>query len=169
MAERHAAGARHETIFTLEATPIKFGPGAAEEVGWELKRRGVRRTMLVSDPGVARLGITGRVQELIEAEGIACEVFDRARVEPTLASFQEAAEFAREGNFDGFVGVGGGSSLDTAKVADLLATHPAPILDYVNPPIGGGGQPPPPFRPPVAVPPTPGAGPQAPSVALPHI
>src|SRR5919204_5578674 len=158
MAERHEPGARHETIFTLEATPIKFGPGAAEEVGWELKHRGVRRAMLVSDPGVARLGITGRVQELIEAEGITCTVFDRAYVEPTLASFQEAAEFAREGNFDGFVGVGGGSSLDTAKVADLLTTHPAPILDYVNPPIGGGRKPPPPPPPPLARPPPPGAG-----------
>src|ERR687885_2635164 len=162
MAERREPGGRHETIFTLEATPIKFGPGAVEEVGWELRRRGVRRAMLVSDPGVARLGITGRVQELIEAEGIACEVFDRARVEPTLASFQEAADIASEGDFDGFVGVGGGSSLDTAKVADLLATHPAPILDYVNPPIGGGGGPPPPLRPPDAGPPTTGAGSEGP-------
>ena len=97
MAEHHESDVRRETIFTLEATPIKFGPGAVEDVGWELKRRGVRRAMLVSDPGVARLGITGRVRELIEAEGIACAVFDRARVEPTLASFQEAADFAREG------------------------------------------------------------------------
>ena len=166
MAERREPGGRHETIFTLEATPIKFGPGAVEEVGWELKRRGVRRAMLVSDPGVARLGITGRVRELIEAEGIACEVFDRARVEPTLASFQEAADFAREGVFDGFVGVGGGSSLDTAKVADLLATHPAPILDYVNPPIGGGRKPPSPLRPLIAVPTTAGTGSEATSVAI---
>src|SRR5881275_771845 len=98
MARRHEPGSRHETLFTLEATPIKFGPGAAEEVGWELKRRGVTRAMIVSDPGVARLGITGRVLELIETEGIACAVFDRARVEPTLASFQEAADFAREGD-----------------------------------------------------------------------
>jgi hydroxyacid-oxoacid transhydrogenase len=166
MAERHEPGARHETIFTLEATPIKFGPGAVQEVGWELKRREVRRAMLVSDPGVAGLGITGRVQELIEAEGIACTVFDRAHVEPTLASFQEAADFAREGDFDAFVGVGGGSSLDTAKVADLLATHPAPILDYVNPPIGGGRKPPSPLRPLVAVPTTAGTGSEATSVAI---
>src|ERR687885_1667123 len=165
MAERREPGGRHETIFTLEATPIKFGPGAVEEVGWELRRLGVRRAMLVSDPGVARLGITGRVQELIEAEGIACEVFDRAHVEPTLASFQEAADIASEGDFDGFVGVGGGSSLDTAKVADLLATHPAPIIEYIYPPVGSGRKPPSPLKPLLAIPTTAGTGSEATEIA----
>src|SRR5438046_1782995 len=64
------------------------------------------------------------------------------------------------------VGVGGGSSLDTAKVADLVATHPAPILDYVNPPIGGGRKPPSPLRPLVAVPTTAGTGSEATAVAV---
>jgi alcohol dehydrogenase class IV len=41
----------HETIFTLEATPVKFGPGASQDAGWELKRLGVRRALLVTDPG----------------------------------------------------------------------------------------------------------------------
>ena len=49
----------HEQIYTLEATPIKFGPGAAEETGWELKRIGVRRVMVVSDPGVIPPGSPG--------------------------------------------------------------------------------------------------------------
>jgi hydroxyacid-oxoacid transhydrogenase len=68
------AGNGHETVFTMEATPLKYGPGAAEEVGWEVKRLGVSRVMLVSDPGVVKAGITPRVQELIEAEGIEVEV-----------------------------------------------------------------------------------------------
>ena len=68
------AGNGHETIFTMEATPLKYGPGAAEEVGWEVKRLGVSRVMLVSDPGVIEAGITGRIQELIESEGIEVEI-----------------------------------------------------------------------------------------------
>ena len=50
------AAREHETIFTLEATPIKFGPGAAADAGWELKRLGVKRALLVTDPGVAAIG-----------------------------------------------------------------------------------------------------------------
>ena len=77
---------------------------------------GVRRVMLVSDPGVVKARITARIVESIEAEGIEVEVWDRSRVEPTADSFQAAADFAVEGDFDGFVAVGGGSSIDTAKV-----------------------------------------------------
>src|SRR5918993_5710240 len=132
------AGNGHETIFTMEATPLKYGPGASEEVGWEVKRLGVKRVMLISDPGVIEAGIPPRIRELIEAEGIEVELWDRARVEPTADSFQEAADFAAEGDFDGFVAVGGGTSIDTAKVSDLIATHGGEIIDYVHPPISGG-------------------------------
>ena len=54
----------HETVFTLEATPIKFGPGSSADAGWELKRLGASRVMVVSDPGVIRAGITERVVAL---------------------------------------------------------------------------------------------------------
>jgi alcohol dehydrogenase class IV len=156
----------HETIFTMEATPIKFGPGASQDAGWELKRLGVKRAMVVSDPGVIAAGITERVLERIHAEGIETELFDRVRVEPTDASLQVAADFAVDGGFDGFVGLGGGSSMDTAKVADLVSTHPGPIMDYVNPPVGGGRKPPAPLKPLLCVPTTPGTGSEATSVAV---
>ena len=156
----------NETIFTLEATPLKYGPGASEEVGWEIKRMGVSRVMLISDPGIVKANITPRIQELIEAEGIEVEVWDRSRVEPTADSFQEAADFAKEGNFDGFVAIGGGSSIDTAKVSDLISTHGGEIIDYVNPPIGGGKKPPSPLKPLLAVPTTAGTGAEATTVAI---
>src|SRR4051812_26585730 len=155
-----------ETVFTLEATPIKFGPGASKDIGWELKRLGVKRAMVVTDPKVRGAGITDPLVELIENEGIDTEVFDRVRVEPTAESFQEAADFAVDGEFDGFVGIGGGSSLDTAKVADLVSTHPVPIMDYVNPPVGGGKKPPAPLKPLLAVPTTAGTGSEATTVAV---
>jgi alcohol dehydrogenase class IV len=160
------AAHEHETIFTLEATPIKFGPGAAADAGWELKRLGVKRALLVTDPGVAAIGHPERIRASIEDEGIEVVVYDRARVEPTLDSFQEAADFARDAQVDGFVSVGGGSSIDTAKVADLITTHPAPVMDYVNPPVGEGRKPPSPLRPHLAIPTTSGTGAEATTVAV---
>ena len=93
-------------------------------------------------------------------------VYDRARVEPTLDSFQDAADFALEAKVDGFVSVGGGSSIDTAKVANLITTHPAPVMDYVNPPVGEGRKPPSPLRPHLAIPTTSGTGAEATTVAV---
>ena len=134
--------ASHETIFTMEATPIKFGAGAVADAGWELKRLGVERAMLFTDPGVAATGHPDRVREAIEAEGIEVVVYDQCRVEPTIDSFQRACDAALEAEVDGFVSVGGGTGIDTAKVADLITTHPAAVMEYVNPPVGGGKKPP---------------------------
>ena len=156
----------HETIFTMEATPVKFGRGASAEAGWELRRLGVRRAMLVTDPGVAAAGYPERIQRAIEAEGIEVVRYDRSRVEPTIDSFQAAVDYALEHEVDGFVSVGGGSSIDTAKVANLVSTHPAPVMDYVNPPMGEGRKPPFPLMPHLAIPTTSGTGSEATTVAV---
>jgi hydroxyacid-oxoacid transhydrogenase len=155
-----------EQVFTLEATPLKYGRGAAGDAGWELERLGVKRAMLVSDPGVVAAGITGRVREAVEAAGIETAVWDAARVEPTAESFGEAAAFAADGGFDGFVGIGGGSSIDTAKVSDLISTHGGEIMEYVNAPVGEGRKPPAPLKPLLAIPTTCGSGAEATTVAI---
>jgi hydroxyacid-oxoacid transhydrogenase len=77
-----------------------------------------------------------------------------------------AADHAVAGNYDGFVGVGGGSSIDTAKVANLIATHGGEIMDYVNAPVGGGRKPPGPLKPLLAIPTTAGTGSEATTVAI---
>src|SRR3954468_4903947 len=118
-----------ETIFTLEATPIKFGPGSVSDAGWELRRLGFSGALLVTDPGVALAGHAETVRASLAEAGIEVVVYDRSRVEPTLDSFQAAADFALEGEVDGFVSVGGGSAIDTAKVASLIVSHPAPVMD----------------------------------------
>jgi hydroxyacid-oxoacid transhydrogenase len=157
---------RHETVFTMEATPVKYGPGAAAEAGWELKRLGVSRAFLVTDPGVAAAGHADRVRESAAAEGIEVVVYDRARVEPTLESLEDACAAAADSGADGFVSVGGGSAMDTAKVANLVTSHPAPVMDYVNPPVGEGRKPPTPLRPHLAIPTTSGTGSEATTVAV---
>jgi hydroxyacid-oxoacid transhydrogenase len=155
-----------ESVFTFEATPIKFGPGAVDDAGWELKRLGVTRALLVTDPGVLAAGHPDRVRQAIEREGIEVVVYDRARVEPELDSFQDAADFALDAGVDGFVSVGGGSAIDTAKVADLIVSHPASVMEYVNPPIGDGRAPTGPLKPHLAIPTTCGTGSEATTVAV---
>jgi hydroxyacid-oxoacid transhydrogenase len=120
----------------------------------------------VTDPGVAAAGHPERVRAMIAAAGIDVVVFDGARVEPTLESLEQAAAFARDAGADGFVSVGGGSAIDSAKVANLVVSHPAPVMEYVNPPVGAGRRPPAPLRPHLAIPTTAGTGSEATTVAV---
>ncbi|EID53379.1 hydroxyacid-oxoacid transhydrogenase [Saccharomonospora xinjiangensis] len=148
----------HETVFTWGATPLKFGAGAADEIGHDLAQQGAKRVLIVTDPGVAATGVPERVAEAARAGGLTAEIYDGVRVEPTDVSVLHAVEFARQSVWDGFVGVGGGSAIDTAKAVNLLTTHPADLLDYVNKPIGSAKAPPGPLKPLVAVPTTAGTG-----------
>jgi len=88
------------------------------------------------------------------------------QVEPTDGSFQDAARFATEGRFDGFVSVGGGSVIDTCKAANLYSTYPADFLAYVNAPIGEGRAVPGAVKPHIACPTTCGTGSEVTGVAV---
>ena len=156
----------NETIFTMDSSSIKFGPGATREVGEDMQALGARRVMVVTDPRIARLEPVALALQSLRAVGIDAVLFDRVRVEPTDASFQEAIRFATDGNFDGYVAVGGGSSIDTAKAANLYATYPADFLAYVNAPIGRGEPVPGRLKPLVAIPTTAGTGSETTGVAI---
>ena len=155
-----------ETIFTLEATPVKFGAGAVDDAGWEAARLGMTRALLVTDPSLVRAGHADRVRLALQAAGLTVVVWDRTRVEPTLESLRAAAAFAVEAGVDGFVSVGGGSSIDTAKVAALIVSHPADVMEYVNAPVGAGRKPSGPLLPHLAIPTTGGSGSEATTVAV---
>src|SRR5699024_12587604 len=81
-----------------------------------------------------------------------------AHSEPTDASLRDAVEFADGTDWDGFLAVGGGSAIDTAKAINLMTTYPGDVMDYVNQPIGEGKTPPGPLKPLIAVPTTAGTG-----------
>ncbi len=155
-----------ESIFTVEATPVKFGPGAALETGWELARRGVRRVFFVVDPEVQRLGLAAPVLDAVRAEGIEVSVFLDVETEPTLAAFERAVAAARASGADAFAALGGGSAIDTAKVANLVVSDGGEIMDYVNVPVGGGRRPQRPLYPLLALPTTSGSGSEATTVAI---
>jgi len=156
----------NETIFTMEMTPIKFGPGATDEVAYDLKRLGVKHTLIITDRGIMQLGLPDRVRTLIQEAGISADVFDEVHVEPTDHSFEAIATFVRGRDYDGFVAVGGGSSIDSAKAANLFTTYPAPLMDYVNKPIGKGLPVPGPLEPLVALPTTAGTGSETTATAI---
>jgi hydroxyacid-oxoacid transhydrogenase len=125
-----------------------------------------RKVMVLTDPGLKDLPAVQAVLESLDAEKISCSLFDRVRVEPTDESFREAIRFAQDGEFDAFVAVGGGSTMDTAKAANLYTTYPADLLEYVNPPIGRGQPVPGPLKPLVAIPTTAGTGSETTGVAI---
>jgi alcohol dehydrogenase class IV len=148
-----------ETIFTWGAPPLKFGAGAADEIGFDLAAFGVRRVLVVTDPGVNAHGAPSRIADTLRRHDIEAEIFDGVHVEPTDDSMTKAVEYARaQGDWDGFVAVGGGSAIDTAKAINLLTSHPGELMDYVNEPIGGAQTPPGPLKPLIAVPTTAGTG-----------
>ncbi len=148
-----------ETIITWQAPPLKIGAGATRELGYELNRLGTRSVLLVTDPNLAALGLARRVEEIITAAGVAVTRYDRAQVEPTDAGCERAAAELADVRVDGYVGLGGGSSIDTAKVLNLLQTYPGTVLrDYLNRPVGAGAAIPGPLRPLVAIPTTAGSG-----------
>jgi len=156
----------YETAFTMDTSSIKYGPGVTREVGHDMAALGARRVMVVTDPRVAQTEAVAVTMESLRSAGIDAVLYDQVRVEPTDVSFKDAIRFAEEGQFDGYVAVGGGSSMDTAKAANLYATYPADFLAYVNQPIGEGRPVPGPLKPLIAIPTTAGTGSETTGVAI---
>jgi hydroxyacid-oxoacid transhydrogenase len=157
---------QYDTAFQMAAANIRFGRGVTREIGMDLVDLGAKRTLVLIDPALVDTPTGQTVRESLEAAGVGHELFDGISVEPTDASFKAAAEVAAEGAFDSYVAVGGGSTIDTAKAANLYATYPADFLDYVNAPIGKGLPPPAPLKPLIAVPTTAGTGSETTGVAI---
>ena len=155
-----------EKAFTIDTSSIKFGPGITNEAGFELSRLAAKRVMVVTDRRMADSHAVKSATESLRRESIDYTVFDQVSVEPTDDSLKNAISFAIEGKFDGFLPVGGGSSIDTAKAANLYSTYPAEFLEYVNAPIGKGTPVPGELKPLVAVPTTIGTGSETTGVAI---
>jgi hydroxyacid-oxoacid transhydrogenase len=156
----------HDTAFQVAASNIRFGRGVTRELGMDLVDLGAKRTMLLMDPALVGTAVGDTVVDSLRASRIGFELYDEVAVEPTDSSFRAAADHATRGRFDSFVAVGGGSTIDTAKAANLYATHPADFFDYVNAPIGRGLPVPAPLEPLIAVPTTAGTGSETTGVAI---
>ena len=84
----------------------------------DVAEAGLHRVLVLTDPNLAKLPPVAKTLEALESEGIEFELYDQVRVEPTDASFQDAIAVAAKGGFEGYVAVGGGTVIDTAKAAN---------------------------------------------------
>jgi len=158
---------KNEIAFEMAASSIRFGPGVTREAGMDLADLGARKVLVITDPVIARLPPVTTALESLEKAGVAFDVYDRVRVEPTDESFLDAIAFARQSPYDAYLAVGGGSTIDTAKAVNLYVTYPpSDFLDYVNPPIGKGIPVPGPLKPLLAIPTTAGTGSETTGVSI---
>jgi alcohol dehydrogenase len=109
-----------------------FGTGSVKKVGEEVERiAGEKATVFfVTDRGIEKAGLADNVRMLLEKEGFKVEVFNDVSVEPTFESIRKATTAIRETKCNVVVGLGGGSVLDTAKTASIMATNPGDVADY---------------------------------------
>ncbi|HXA78432.1 MAG TPA: hydroxyacid-oxoacid transhydrogenase [Candidatus Acidoferrales bacterium] len=156
----------NEYAFEMATSAIRFGIGVTREVGAELADLGRKHVLVFTDPNLRALPPVAAVIESLEEHKIRFSVFDQVCVEPSDESFREATTTAQSEDFDAFVAVGGGSTIDTAKAANLYSSYPAEFLAYVNPPIGRGLPIPGPLKPLIAIPTTAGTGSETTGVAI---
>ena len=129
---RRGDGVCADGVFEMP-TKVVFGRGVASQVGRFARELAGSRAMLVADPGVLALGIADRLAADLQDAGLTVTVFDHVQPNPRDVHCIEAADMAREASVDVLVGVGGGSSIDTAKCAAILMTnggHPRDWEDF---------------------------------------
>ncbi len=109
---------------------IEFGRGAAEKLPEVIKANGIKNVMVIYDQGVKAAGISEKVLDQVKKADVNVTVFDKVLPNPSNELVEEAAVIAKEANVDGFVAVGGGSSIDLAKAVNVLMTNPGKIGEY---------------------------------------
>ncbi|WP_026576151.1 hydroxyacid-oxoacid transhydrogenase [Bacillus sp. UNC438CL73TsuS30] len=141
---------------------IVFGNGAIQQLDSILQRLKAKNILLVTDPGIKNAGILDRVLSLLEQANYHTVVYDLVVPEPPVESAFACYEFAKsQMDIDAVIGLGGGSSIDMAKISALLVAHGGHPLDY-----GGENQVPGPIAPLIAIPTTAGTGSEVTSVAV---
>lgn len=149
-------------LFDLQTrTRVVFGVNRVNRVGELSRGLGLKKVLLVTDPGIAAVGHAARVQKNLEAAGLNVTVFDRARENPTTKCVDDCVAVARTAGIDSIVGLGGGSSMDTAKGCNFILTNGGRMQDYWG--VGKATKPMLPF---VAIPTTAGTGSEMQCAAL---
>ncbi len=115
----------------FQTTPrIITGPGSLGQVPGEIKRIGANKVLIVTDPGLVATGIVDKLEELLSKEGLSAKRFDAVEPDPSYQIAVQAGEFAKSTGAEAIVGIGGGSSLDIAKVASVLVTNKGSVESF---------------------------------------
>ena len=118
------------TDFTFETTPrIICKDGAAARLAQYAREHGMQRVLLVTDRGLLSSGVLSDALASFDGSGVGLSVFDAVEADPPEASVLAAVAQARAESVDGVIGIGGGSSLDTAKLVALLSRTPQLLAD----------------------------------------
>ena len=175
IAGRYLSAFSSDPICELASSTLRYGPSSTSEVGHDLAYMNAKRILLVVDPYVASLDPFDIVVSSIQKHALAghvLDIYDAIRVEPNNDSFKHAIQFMAEktqnhGSYDAVIALGGGSTIDTAKAANLYTCYPPEdFYDYVNPPLGKGLPVPGPITPLIAIPTTSGTGSETTGVAI---
>ena len=110
--------------------PILFGIGSSKEIGKKFKEWGCTKILAVYDMGIKKAGVVDKILDILHEAGLETVCYDNVQADPPIWSVEEAGALAVKEKCDGVVGIGGGSSLDTAKGAKLLITNPPPLRQY---------------------------------------
>lgn len=158
----------NDTVFAVRNVKIKFGSGVLSEIGYEANLLKIKSALIVTDENINKnTEIVKNCVKYLNEYKIDTEVYDKAPIEPIDTAILDAIEFAKVKNFDGLIGIGGGSSMDTAKMINLYTTYPTDdFKDYIAPPTGKGKSIPGPLKPLIAVPTTAGTGSENTPVAV---
>ena len=142
-------------------TRLVFGVHAVARVGEIVREFGAKKVLLVTDPGIAKAGHAEHVLKSLAADGVTAVVFDRVRENPTTRCVDDCLAVAKASGIEAIIGLGGGSSMDTAKGCNFLLTNGGQMRDY-----WGVGKATKPMLPLVAIPTTSGTGSECQSAAL---
>jgi alcohol dehydrogenase len=152
----HSAGFDHQP-----RTRVVFGADTLERVGELARDLGGKHVLLVTDKGLAAAGHPSRAVGFLEAAGLHVTIYDTVRENPTTVDVERCVEAARKARIDLIVGLGGGSSMDTAKGCNFILTNGGEMKDYWG--LGKATQP---MLPLIAIPTTAGTGSECQSFAL---
>ena len=161
MHDDHSISAELSGFDHQARTRIVFGADVIERVGELAREFGVRRVLLVTDKGIVAAGHASRAVGFLEAAGLHVAVFDDVRENPTTLDVDRCVGVAKSEGVEMFVGLGGGSSMDTAKGANFILTNGGRMQDYWG--VGKAAQP---MLPLIAIPTTAGTGSECQSFAL---
>ncbi len=101
-----------------------FGKGAIKEIANEVKNRGLKKVMLVTDKDLIKFNVATKVCDVLDEAKIAYEIYDKIKPNPTIENVTEGVDFCKKCGADVLVAVGGGSSIDTSKAIAIIIKNP---------------------------------------------
>lgn len=134
-----------ETVWSMQIPEIRFGQGAINELTAQLELLDVyapSQGLLITDETIASLGHANRIRDKLSNDGFNIDIFDKARREPSIDSINDCIDYIENNEngdgYDFYLGVGGGTCMDTAKVARTIRANEGEIIDYISKPTGKG-------------------------------